>query len=99
MNADKRHQNRIKVYQAYERLISQYNRAGKSSAEIQFKPIDTRRKVSKKTHKINRFIVAWTAYKNGESIKEAQIEYTRKIQREYRARKLREEREAKLKQM
>jgi hypothetical protein len=60
------------------------------SSEIQFKPIDTRQGVSKKTHKINCNIVAWTAYKNGESIEEAQKEYTQKIQREYRARKLKE---------
>lgn len=51
--------------------------------------------VSKRTHKINRWIVALEAIKNHQDPVEAQKEYTRKIQRENRARRLREEREFK----
>jgi len=49
--------------------------------------------VSRRAHAINRQIVALEAIKNHQDPVEAQREYTRKIQRENRARKLRQERE------
>jgi hypothetical protein len=49
--------------------------------------------VSKRVHAINRRIVALEAIKNHQDPVEAEKEYTRKILRENRARKLREERE------
>jgi hypothetical protein len=42
---------------------------------------------------INREIVRLTAIKNHQNVEEAQKEHTRKMKQEYRARKLREERE------
>jgi len=72
--------------------MNQEYRAGKLSEEIQFKSIVTKDGVSKKTHKINRYIIALTAIKNDESVDEAEKEYTRKIQREYRARQLKKSR-------
>lgn len=71
-------------------------RAGRLAEDIQFKPIVTKNGVSKKSHKINRYIVKITAIKNDESVDLAQKEYTRKIQREYRARKLKENRKRSL---
>jgi hypothetical protein len=47
---------------------------------------------SKKVYAINREIVRLTAIKNHQNVEEAQREYTRTMQREHRARKLREER-------
>ncbi|MFA4849467.1 MAG: hypothetical protein WC626_07045 [Methanoregula sp.] len=90
--AIKKHQSVIKAQDEFTREINRQYRAGKLSEEIQFKPIVTKQRVSRKTHKINRRIIALTAIKNDESVDLAQKEYTRKIQREYRARKLRESR-------
>jgi hypothetical protein len=92
LNAIKNHQSIEKAQYEFTREMNRQNRAGILSEKIQFKPIDTRMGVSKKTHKINRNIIALTSLKNGVSIDEGQKEYTRKIQREYRARKLKEER-------
>jgi hypothetical protein len=50
---------------------------------------------SRKTHAINREIVRLTAIKNHQNVEEAQREFTRTMQREHRARKLREDREMK----
>ena len=69
-----------------------YRATGRLMEDFQFKPIITKNGVTRKTHEINRYIVRLTAIKNGESVEEAQKEYTRKIQREYRARKLKESR-------
>jgi hypothetical protein len=91
--AVKNHQSVTEAQKEYTRLMNQQYRAGKLSGEIQFEPIVTKGGVSKKTHKINRYIVRLTAIKNCQFVDEAQKEYTRKIQREYRARKLKESRE------
>jgi hypothetical protein len=90
--ANKNHQNVRESQKEFTRKIYQEYRAGRLPEEIQFKPILTKDGVSKKTHKLNRFIVGLTAMKNDEDVKDAQKEYTRKIQREYRARKLKESR-------
>ena len=92
LNAIKNHQSIERAQYEFTRELNRQHRAGILSDKIQFKPIDTRKGVSKKTHKINRNIVALNSVKIGESIDEGQKEYTRKIQREYRARKLKEER-------
>jgi hypothetical protein len=80
----------------FTRLLNAENRGGRKSEDVQLPPIVTKNGVSRKTHKINRYIVRLTAIKNCEFVEDAQKEYTRKIQREYRARKLKEERNAKL---
>lgn len=69
-----------------------YRANGRLMEDFQFKPIITKDRVTRKTHEVNRYIIELTAFKNDESIEEAQKEYTRKIQREYRARKLRKAR-------
>jgi hypothetical protein len=94
ITAIKQHKSVRKSQDEYTREIHRQNRKGVSSKDIQLKPIETKQGVSRKTHKLNRYIVAWTAYKNGDSIQEAQKEYTRKIQREYRVRKLNEKRKS-----
>jgi len=90
LTARKQHQSVSKAQEEFTREMQRQNRAGVSSKDIQLKPIVTKNGVSKKTHKRNRFIVSWIAYKNGEDAEEADKEYTRRIQREYRARKLKE---------
>jgi hypothetical protein len=90
--ATKNHQSVMKAQNEFTREINRAYRAGKLSEEIQFKPLVTKQGVSRKTHSLNRRIVKVTAIKNGESVEEAQKEYTRQIQREYRARKLKEAR-------
>ena len=90
--AIKNHQSVNEAQNEFTREINRQYRNGRLSDEIQFKPIITKNGVSKKTHKINRHIIALTAIKNDESVDEAEKEYTRKIQREYRARKLMNER-------
>jgi len=70
-----------------------YRANGKLMEDFQFKPIITKKGVTRKTHELNRYIIRLTAIKNDESIDEAQKKYTKKIQREYRARKLKEERD------
>jgi hypothetical protein len=95
--AIKKHQSVMDAQDEFTRLMNREYRAGKLSEEIQFKPIITKNGVSKKTHQLNRRIIGLTAIKNDESVEEAQKEYTRKIQREYRARKLKENRKGKSK--
>ena len=72
-----------------------YRANGRLMEDFQFKPIITKDGVTRKTHEINRYIIRLTAIKNDDSVDLAQKEYTRKIQREYRARKLRAERQRK----
>jgi len=91
--AIKNHQSVNEAQNEFKNEVDREYRAnGRLMEEFQFKPIITKNGVSKKTHKINRHIIALTAIKNDESVDEAEKEYTRKIQREYRARKLMNER-------
>jgi hypothetical protein len=92
ITAVKQHKDRRKAQEEHTKNILKHNRRGLSSTDVQFKPSETKQGVSRTTHKLNRYIIKYTAYKHGESIEEAQKEYTRKIQREYRARKLKEQR-------
>lgn len=90
--AIKNHQNVMEAQKEFTRVMNREYRNEKLCEDIQFKPIVTKGGVTKKTHKINRWITYLIAIKNDESVEEAQKEYTRMIQREYRARKLKESR-------
>lgn len=94
--AIKNHQN-VKVAQReFKNEVDRVHRAnGRLMEDFQFKPLITKKGVTRKTHEINRYIIRLTAIKNDESVDLAQKEYTQKIQREYRARKLRAERQRK----